>query len=123
MKLNELTKITVNTSNHTAYETTVEVEGIGQVRISEVLKELAARSRSTFVQQVTGQTARRIPITINGGILAEDDDYVEVTSQAGIIFQGGGATQYTIDRSKVPNEIVLGQTPIGPLNLSIRTWI
>ena len=122
-KLSERTKIVVNTSSNAAYDPILDVEGVGLVRASDVVRELANRSLKRFRQQIKGHNSREIIVTENDGILPIEDNYIELNSPAGNVFQGEGLTEYTIDRTVEPNIIRLGQAPPGPLNYLITFWI
>ena len=122
-KLSELSKINIKTPLATAYDSLLDVEDVGLIRTSEVVAELASRSLRRFRQQISAHESKVIIVTANGGILPEDDNYIEISGPSGDVFHGNGPTQCTFDRSEVPNKILLGQDPPGPTNYNLKFWI
>jgi hypothetical protein len=65
-----------------------------------------------FTQQVEGQTTTIIVVTANGGVLPSDDSkIVLVSGQTGVVMQGNGVGEYTVNRVATPNEIELNNAP------------
>ena len=130
--LNDLASVTIRGRQWGAYhEDGVFVEGIeGTVPREELLQYLLDRiegievgpGRARYVQQIEGQATTTIIITENGGVLPTEDVYVKLSGPTGPIFQGTGATKYTIDRTSTPNRLILGSLPITPLNLYLEFW-
>lgn len=130
--LDELSSVNIHGRQWGAYyEDGVFVEGIeGAVPREELLQYILDQiegievgpGRDRFVQQIEGQATTTIIVTANGGVLPAEDVYIKLSGPTGPIFQGGGATKYTIDRVSTPNRLILGSLPITPLNLYLEFW-
>ena len=108
------------------------LEGLdGGATLVEILNELSTRienieigdGRTKYVQQIEGQATDTIVVTVNGGVLPADDVYIKLSGPTGPIFQGAGAQKYTINRAASPNQLILGTTPISPINLYLEIWV
>ena len=129
--LSGLDQIIINAYQRGAYvEDDFGLEGYeGDVSIIDILNEFSNRienieigdGRTRYVQQIEGHTTNIITITEHGGILP-DDRYVKLSSRTGPIFQGAGAQKYIINRAVVPNQIILGTVPLGPLDFYLEFW-
>jgi hypothetical protein len=76
-----------------------------------------------YVQQIENQATAEIEVTINGGVLPLADENVTLHSVTGPLFQGVGASQYTIDRGSVPNRLILASAPPVPLNFYMEAYV
>ena len=103
----------------------------GGVSIVDILNEIGIRletieigdGRTRYVQQIENQATDTIIVTENGGILSLLDKYITLHGPTGPIFQGAGAQKYTINRAATPNELILGTTPLSPINLYLEFWV
>lgn len=130
--LDDLSSVTIRGRQWGAYhEDGVFVEGIeGRVPREELLQYILDQiegievgpGRDRYVQQIEGQATVTIIVTANGGVLPADDAYIKLSGPTGPIFQGAGATKYTIDRVSTPNRLILGSVPITPINIYLEFW-
>ena len=109
-----------------------DLEGLdGGASLVDIINELSQRienievgdGRTRYVQQVESQATDTITVTANGGELPPDDAYITLHGPTGPIFQGAGAGKYTINRAASPNQLILGTTPLSPINLYLEFWI
>lgn len=74
-------------------------------------------------QEIENQATDTITVTVNSGILPLSDDNIVLYGPTGPLLKGAGSGKYTVNRTVEPNEVVLNDTPFGPINFLLLLWL
>lgn len=76
-----------------------------------------------YIQEIPAQSTNVIVVTVNGGILPEDDNNISLYGPTAPLYKGSEPGKYTPNRSVTPNELVLATTPVVPMDFTLEMFV
>lgn len=101
------------------FRNTVHICGIGDSAAQVIATAVLAASGTASRQNVPDFSGTEIEITVNGGILPDDDDKILLFHEYGIAVPGSSRHGYSLDRVSVPNKIILDAPTDGIVDIMI----
>lgn len=88
------------------------------IHLASISSQGTGGTNTAYQQDITVSAGTtNIVVTVNGGILPTSDAEIILSGPTGILQQGAGSDEYTIDRISVPNELNLGSAPLGSIDM------